>query len=415
MPVRTAFRRFATTACLILLAGGCYWSVLLAWADHLYRVSTVESVREALRRVPGNAEYHARLAALAEAAGVRDQEVEAELRSAVAANPRMAETWISLALRAETHGDLAGAEAYLSRALHVDRMYATEWTAANFYFRNRQSEKFWPAARAALGVGDVRAYDPAPLFQLCWKTSRDAHVVLNRAIPDVGAVEARYLEFLVHENLSSVAEPVTQRVVAFAGDGDLGAVFEYCDRLITAGEAVGAVHAWNALCWRSLHRFRPLQPAERASLTNGDFSADPVQHGFDWRMPAAAGVTAERGGLPPRLWITLDGRQPEICELVEQYLALAPTRKYRLQFRYQTDGIEAGSGVRWRVEDLRGEELPSTSEDLASEQESGGVVRFSNGAGVFLAKLVLEYRRRPGATRIEGRVSIGGLSLEFDR
>jgi hypothetical protein len=287
---------------------------------------------------------------------------------------------------------------------------------ANFYFRHNQSDKFWPVARRALRVGDAAAYDPAPLFGLCWKLSRDPDTILNRAIPDVGAVQARYLEFLVRENLAPAAEPVTERVVAMSGDRDLSAVYLYCDRLIAEGDAERAIHAWNALCWRTLRGYRPLAPDAGVSLTNGDFSAKPVEHGFDWRMTATEGVTAERAGLPPRLWITLDGHEPEVCDLAEQALAVSPGRKYRLRFRYQTDGLAAASGVRWRLMDIAGHtEIESDAVDLSSKQEAAATVRFQIPAEVGLVRLVLAYRRTPGTVRIEGRVAVADLALEFDR
>jgi tetratricopeptide (TPR) repeat protein len=416
MSFRDALRHLTRFACLAALGAGIYWSVRLAWADYLFRLDTESSVGQAVELAPSSAEYHARLATLLDNAGRAEASVEFELRAAVAANPRAASAWIELGMRAENAGRAAQAETYVDRAARADRMYSTQWTLANFHFRHNQRGKFWPAAQRALRVGDVAAYDPAPLFRLCWKLTRDSAVILERAIPDVGPVQARYLEFLVRENLTHAAEPVTERVVAFGGAGELGAVFEYCDRLIAAGDAGGALHAWNALCWRTLRGYRPLAPAAGLSLTNGDFANAPVEHGFDWRMPPAEGVAVERGGLPPRLWVTLDGRQPETCDLVQQVLAVEPARKYRLRFHYQTDGITAPSGLRWRVWDVTGrEEIATDAADLASEQEADAAIRFTVPRAVPLARLALAYRRAPGTIRIEGRVALAGVSLEFDR
>ena len=128
-----------------------------------------------------------------------------------------------------------------------------------------------------------------------------------------------------------------------------------------------------------------------------------------------AGVALERAGLPPRLWITLDGHEPETCDVLEQFVALAPSRKYRLRFRYQTDDIAAGSGLRWRLSTSRGEEIASDGADLASEQQTEGTVRFAVPPGVPLARLALSYRRTPGTTRIEGRVALDSASLVFDQ
>lgn len=426
MPVSVALRRLARLACLTALAAGCYWSVRLAWADHLFRRDTESAVARAVELAPGNAEYHARLAALRQNAGRDGAAIESELRAAVEANPRMSGAWIELGLQAEAAGGMAQAEADLVRAAEADRSYATLWTLANFYFRRNDPGNFWPVARCALRIGDVTAHDPTPLFRLCWKLSRNPATVLDHGIPDVGAVQARYLAFLVRENLAQVAEPVTQRVVALGGERDLEAVLDYCDRLIAAGDAEHAIHAWNALCWRTLHSYRPLAPLTAASLTNSDFATAPVQHGFDWRMPAVPGVEVERGGLPPRLWIALDGRQPETCELLAQVLAIAPPRRYRLRFRYHSDGIATGSGVRWRIADMAGREIPSDASDLASEQEATGTLRFAVPHTVpdtvpntaphvaSLVRLALTYRRPPGMAKAEGRVALAAVWLEVE-
>jgi tetratricopeptide (TPR) repeat protein len=414
MSLRDSIRHITGLAVLAGLAAGAYWAARLAWADSLFRTDSESTVKQAVRLAPWNAEYHARLAAILEGSG--DAGAEAELRKAVDLNPRLASGWVELGLRAENAGDLTGAEDCLLRAARADRTYSTSWTMANFYFRHEQREKFWPVVRRALVIGEVQAYDPAPLFRLCWKLTRDPNTILERAIPDVGAVESRYLQFLVRENLAPAAEPVTERVVALSGEHDLGAVFEYCDRLIAEGDAERAIHAWNALCWRTLHGYKPLEPDAGISLTNADFSVEPVEHGFDWRITQNDGVTVERGGLPPRLWITLDGHEPEICDVVEQVLALAPGHKYRLRFRYQTDGIAMHSGVRWRLTDVTGRtEIATDAADLSNELETEAAIRFSAPAGVRLARLVLAYRRTPGTVRIEGRVSVSDVALEFDR
>lgn len=409
-----ALRQLAAAILLAGLALGGYWSVRLAWADVLFRRDTEGSIREAAHLVPSNAEYHERLAAILDGSG--DAGAEVELAKAVAASPRLATAWVELGLRAENASHVPEAETDLVRAARIDRRYSTLWTLANFYFRHDESEKFWPVTRRALRMGDVAAYDPSPLFGLCWKMSRDPDTILNRAIPDVGAVQARYLDFLVRENLAPAAEAVTERVVAMSGERDLSAVYDYCDRLIATGDAERAIHAWNALCWRTLRGYRPLAPEAGISLTNGDFSAEPLEHGFDWRIPNLDGVIVERAGLPPRLWITLDGHEPETCDLAQQVLAVAPGRKYRLRFRYQTDGLDVSSGVRWRLmDDAQHGEIESDAVDLSSEQDAAATVHFRIPADVRLVRLALAYRRTPGTVRIEGRVAVSDLALEFDR
>jgi len=396
------------------LIAATYGSLRLAWADALYRRDTEEAVTRAVEIAPGCAEYSARLAALRENAGRGSHEVEAALRNALTANPRASGVWIGLGLLAEANGDPAHAEGFLMRAAKIDRMYSAQWTLANFYFRRGQPEKFWPAARRALRIGDVEAHNPAPLFDLCWNMSQDPATILERAIPDLGAVQARYLEFLVERGRVRVAEPVTVRVIAYSSDQDLAAVFRYCDRLIEAGDVDRAIHAWNALCWRTLHQYRPLNPGAGVSLTNGNFASAPLEHGFDWRVGSIEGVTTEFGGTDGRVWVSFNGRQPENCEPLAQFVPLAPSRKYRLRFRYQTDRIPAGSGLRWRIWDaVAKNEIASDTSDLTSEEESERVIRFTT-AETHLARLALDYDRAPGSSRIEGHVSLGQVTLSFE-
>src|SRR5439155_705726 len=108
---------------------------------------------------------------------------------------------------------------------------------------------------------------------------------------------------------ASQGEAVNQRGVALGGDRDLDAVLDYCDGLMAAGDADHAIRAWNAVCWRTLHSYHPLAPLTSPGLTNSDFASTPIQRGSDWRMPLS-GVDVERGGLPPPLGLTPDGRQP---------------------------------------------------------------------------------------------------------
>jgi len=414
MSPRDSIRLVCRLAIWASLGTGAYWAVRLSWADCLFRQGSEKAVRQAVGIVPWCAEYHMRMATILESEGRPG--AEAELREATKANQRLSGAWVDLGLKAENAGNLAHAEQCLRRALWADRTYSILWIVANFYFRHGVREKFWPIARQALTIGDVTAYDPAPLFGLCWNLAPDAGVILEQAIPESGPVEARYLQFLLRGNLVSATEQVAERVLALSGEPDLGAVFDYCDRLIAEGDSDRAIHAWNALCWRTLRGYRRLDPDAGVSLTNADFAAEPVGRGFDWRLPSVDGITLERGGQPPRLWVTFDGRQPESCGLAEQVVALVPGRAYRLRFRYQTDGLATPSGVRWRVMDSTGRsEITSSSTDLSSELETPGNMRFRAPKESRLARLVLVYRRVPGTVRIEGRVSVSDMALEWDR
>ena len=83
---------------------------------------------------------------------------------------------------------------------------------------------------------------------------------------------------------------------------------------------------------------------------------------------------------------------------------------------YQTDGFSTTSGLEWRISDAAsGKEISSSGAGLASELETDASIRFTVPRHVHLARLALAYHRTPGTTRIEGRVTLAAVRLEFDR
>jgi len=190
--------------------------------------------------------------------------------TAVQANPRMSARgsgWTP----AETAGDVAQAEGDL-----VGRCKPITPTPRSgrwqFLFRRNDLDNFWRWRGSTEHWRRDGARSRTDL-RLCWKLSgiRDG---VDRAIPDVGAVQSRYLAFLVRENLAHVAEPVAQRVVALGGSAIWTRSWTIVYRLIVAVMRA-CIRAWNALCWRTLHSYRPLAPLTSPGLTNGDFASAP--------------------------------------------------------------------------------------------------------------------------------------------
>ena len=84
-------------------------------------------------------------------------------------------------------------------------------------------------------------------------------------------------------------------------------------------------------------------------LTNGELKTAPSGAGFDWRLPATEGLTAEwrASELDFAFW----GSEPEACVLLEQVLPLdAKPRHYRLRFEYLAPGMPSPAGIHWAIE-----------------------------------------------------------------
>jgi len=402
--------RMLTFAVLGLLGLAAYWSVRLGYADYLARGGSVESLQEAVRRAPDSARYHVWLAATLDWNG-RGAEGEKSMNKAVQLNPRDWASWMDLGLRAELEGDFARAERCLLEAAKVKRGYEPRWTLLNYYYRRGDEENFWKWARSAT---QMSYGDNSLLLRLYWKVSQDPDLILRSAIPEEKGADARYLWFLLGDNHLEATESTAMRLVNLATSDELPVLLASCDRLLEAHNLESAMRIWGALCARKLLPYQALQPERGLSLTNGDFRQVPLLHGFDWRVHPPEGVTVNRGGSPVTLRVTFSGKQPENCEIVSQWLPVAPATSYRMRFRYQTSGIGPDAGLRWRVIDVaRNAELAEEPVQLSSEAPKEEVIRFAAAAKTRLARLVLAYQRVLGTTRPEGWVSLSNIRLDF--
>lgn len=368
---------------MALLCGLCGW----------------RSVRLATSNTPDRAEYHFRL--------WQAENSSAELDRALALNPRFTAAWIARGLEAETAGDHKKAEASLLQAAEIDHLYLPRWTLANFYFRAGDLPRFWTWARRAAGM----AYDPAALFQLCWRASGDGREILQLAIPDAPAIRQAYLDFLLRTNRLEAAEPLAVELSESAGASQLDLLLRYCDALLARKQAGPALQVWNALAARGIIPYRSLDPRTGA-LTNGELAAAPLSRGFDWRPARVEGAALSFETGLREMSLSLSGKQPESCDFIEQYLAVVPNIKYRFRYRYRTRDLAAETGLAWSFVDARTVAELAAGAVPASPGWNEQTLTFSTGAGSDLLRVLLRYRRRAGSMRAEGSVDFTRFILE---
>ncbi|MDQ6707970.1 MAG: hypothetical protein M3Z85_18590 [Acidobacteriota bacterium] len=367
-----------------LAASGLYWSLRLAYADDLASRGNPSDLRRAIALTPGNSVLWARL------------DSTAGYEQACRLQPWNSAALIRRGLDAELHGSVQNAEALLLEAVQVDRTFAPAWTLANFYARQTGNRKVWAQVRACLNVANR---DPGPVFDLCWRVSEDAGVIL-RAVPPHS--RGRYLAYLIdpkrHRSRPEAAGAVYASLDPDA-PRDAAVLLDYCDFLI-ANNSVDAVAPWNAAGGQQL------RPELGVSMINGDLSSVPGGRGFDWHLPVQAGILSSLFRSSATMRFVFDGEQQESAELFWQTLPLVSGRRYRFQFRFQTAGVAAASGLRWCVPG-------SCGQDLHGNEWSGGKLDFETPIGQTLARISLHYKRAPGAMRLKGSLGIAKLSLSF--
>ena len=396
--------RLAVTAVAVAgfaVAGA--WSLRLGWADYWFQKETALATGKAIALTPGQSEYLVRLALLT--GDEYPAKALAALRKAVELNPADGRAWVELGLRLEETGDLAGAEKSLLRAAAEDRTYLPRWTLLNFYFRRGETDKFWYWAKAATPM----IYgDPLPLFHFCGRVNEDGRLI-DRLDIRQPQIQAGYLFYLLDSGHAELAGGAARRLLAENRETDVPLLLDACDRLIDARRMDDAVAIWDGLSQVGRLPFRARARA-KSILTNGDFGVSPTGHGFDWRLPETEGISAAREEDPAGLRLTFSGMQPESADPLVEYVRVEENRSCELRYGYRTSGIEANSGLAWRVVSLEGAAIAS-GEELSSDDPADRRMTFVIPPGCRMVRLSLTYQRRPGTTRIAGYVVLRGVEL----
>jgi hypothetical protein len=388
---------------MILLGALCGWrSVRLALGTTSLGLTSPGLTQD-------DAEYHFRQwQEAAEGSNTAGPIESPELDRTLALKPRYTAAWIARGLREETGGDPARAGATLLHAAEIDRTYLPRWTLASFYLRHGDLANFWIWTRRAAEM----AYDPGALFQLCWQASGDSREILERAIPAGPGIRRAYLDFLVRTKRLEAARPLVEEIGRTADSSDLVRLLEYCDAEIALRRVHPALEAWNALAARRVIPYGKLDPRAGASLTNGDFASQPLLHGFDWMTARLEGASLSFDIAAHEMAVSLEGRQPESCDLVGQYAPVLPGAGYRFRYRYRTRDLAAETGLGFSLLDARtGGEFASGDMPASSGDGGEGAIAFSTPAGCEMVRLVLRYRRPAGSMRAEGGAVFTRLTL----
>jgi hypothetical protein len=372
----------------------------IGWAEHLARPDRVDAFERALRLTPENADFHARIATL-------DPAREEELNQAIALNPNEPSWWIMRAVGLEQAGDPGEAEKGFRQATLAGDYFVPWWSLAAFYYRQQDARNFIPAAHHALSVGTG---DAESIFRMAENLKIPAETAAQQLVPDLSKPLEAWLGYALKEGNLDDALSAAIRLTRTGSAASRNSLLATCEALFAAGRASDAVTLWNSAIQRHWMQMTLLDPAAGKSLNDGSFTYPRLQAGFDWKVPAPNSVAVtpiDRGGMR----FEFDGRQPEICELLSQYIPLLPGRKYQLTTRFRTRGIAPESGLNWII--LANHKASANSPSLSSDSDGEQVASFESPREPAPVQLVLSYARRPGTTRIEGELRIESVSLEL--
>jgi hypothetical protein len=412
--LKTAWSWIVRIGVIALCAFLTAWSVKMAVADWRAAHNGMEGLESAIRLEPEDSVLVARAALAKNANGEMSAEVDRELLHAAAMNPYAADVQMALGLREEFRGHLAEAERYLVHAAEIDHTFKPAWTLANFYVRQDQAEKMWPVMKRGLALDlSTSAFDPKPVFDLCWNETSDSRKILE-LIPTRGVVPLQYLSYLINTKRTDASIAVwPQATDALQTIDPMGseAMIRFVEFLEQENRMTDAVRVWNQLVDHHIVSSGQLDPERSISIADPDFSFPPIERGLGWRVTHDAGVYVGRG--TSSLHFEFDGNEPESSVLLTTIAPIVSNRAYRLVWKTDASEMSArrDSGFAWQIVQQPGNATTICPPMLEAGDE--GVCQFRSVPNAVKGRLSLTYKRATGTRRVEGILRLSNVKLEL--
>jgi len=340
---------------VLLLAGSALKVVVVST---LLTLGDESSLQTALQLDPTNDRLHRALGALYRWSALNPAKAVVEYRRAAELRPGYAPNLADLGDACDAVGDLRCAGAAFVRVAQLASMTPQlQWRIANHELLNshppaalRRLARFVeldpPEAQAAFAIALRASGDP----QALWRE-------LQRQ-PDAAA-RFRYITFLSANRHAEQAQRYWAQLTETGAAPTLPDAADYVNQLLAASQFDEARQVWS-----DLERLKVVGASRPGNLVyNGDFMADPLGTGFDWRLENQAyiGLAFDSGTDAGRRSLRVDflaGTNRDF-ELAQQLVAVTPNQRYVLRADVRSQGISSDSGPRLR---LREANCPSCAE-----------------------------------------------------
>lgn len=386
-------------------------SVHLAIADWVASAGTVDALEQAARYEPNDARLLSRLALARNDAGDQSPEVDDELQRVERLNPLDSGALMTLGLREEFRGNQSKAEAYLVRAAEVDHQFKPAWTLANYYARTGQTDKVWPMVQRVLNLEPL-GFDPASVFDLCWRESGDDAPRVLGMIPAVGNRRLQYLSYLMATQRLDAALAAWPGALAAAkrdDADDVATLTRFVDSLLSGNRTAGAVMVWNELVGRGMIASARLDPERGNSIADPQFGFPLTGKGFAWRLAETPGISAYvSGGV---VSAEISGDEPESFQILWGLAPLDAGRHYRLLWKADGSMLKTPDDPGFAFRIVQGEKRMTECPPMLTSK--GCDFESSAGEGMGTARIELNYRRVPGTTRASGTLQLTAVRLEL--
>jgi tetratricopeptide (TPR) repeat protein len=392
----TALRLLALGILTVLLISAAREGV----AAYYIHQNTPDAVQQALRWDPTNPVYPATAASLIHLYGDDPDPngVGRLYQTALRLSPFDASYSANLAQAYEWAGQPALASTYFRRALALfPNSPQINWQVANFCVRSGNTSEALPLLRNVLSS---KVISKNQIFALATNARVDPATIVDILLAADPSTIAAYMNFQVDRNNAVAAQKAWDRLLQLHSSFEINQTFHYLDSLIQSRDLARASQAWSSV----LARFPSLipSPASRHNLIeNGNFQADILNGGFDWRVNPVPAVTVTQesegaaSGASHSLRLDFDGSQNLYYDAVAQFVPVEPSTKYDFSASLRTSSITTDSGLSLQLADAYdpAKIFGATDPVLATTPWSQHKFSFATGSDTHL--LLLTVVRKP--------------------
>jgi tetratricopeptide (TPR) repeat protein len=409
---RSHFRTYCFSAVCLAFAGLYLYQAFRPYLA--YRLATsanLSNLQEAVRIEPSNAAYRNLLGRYRAASGEDLASSISSYRMAVQLDPYMAQYWLDLAVACQVAGNMVEQNDVVDHAVRAEPTSTDiAWEAANFYLVAGNLEKALREFRMVLANDPDHADS---VFELSWRATGNAGLMLDQEIPPKLDVYLSFLQFVTRKQQLNAAQEVWNRLITLKQGFPPRRAFPYFTLLLAKHGVPPAKNAWQQLANLD-PEIRPYLPAADNLIVNGGFEQPLLNGGFDWWFQPETSTTVALDAKEfyhgtQSLSVIFDGQGVPDAGLL-QFIPVNPNTDYEFSGAYKTQDIESANGPRFSLSD------PYTNESYFLSDDWLGTAPWKLVTGTFrtgpkMDLLLLKIVRSPAAGLIRGKLWIDDLKL----
>ena len=344
-------QRWIVVSAAALVSASVAFTAIPIWrADALASQHTESGWTRAAELEPGNGEYWYDLGLFHrldfDHADLRKS--IAELRRALADDPRSAYYWVDLGDTYEAIGDAdAARDAFQNAQRSFPASGEVHWRFGNFLLRQGENRSAFTEIHSAL-VSDPKLTELA--ISRIWRATNDEHALLDSVLPNTDAALTKALEYFGNAGETDAAISAWAKIVAAQRPEPLKLSFTLIDLLANHQRSNDAAKVWSEALQLSGAR----SPAGESLIFDGGFETDSANGGLDWRMQPEKGFAYEYDASmfhsgKRALRIDFDGTQNLDFQQIWQLVPVKPSTRYQFSAWLRTAAISTDSGIRFEI------------------------------------------------------------------